>query len=56
MREPTGRARFFVDFFFFAAFFLPVFRFFIAMNGLLLGGSPIHYYTRTITRGLKADA
>jgi len=32
MREPTGPPRFFVDFFFFAAFFLPAFRFFVAMN------------------------
>ena len=35
MCEPTGRARFFVDFFFLAAFFLPAFLFFVAMNRLL---------------------
>jgi hypothetical protein len=31
MRERAG-PRFFADVFFFAAFFLPVFRFFVAMN------------------------
>ena len=35
MRERAG-PRFFVDFFFVAAFFLTAFRFFIAMNRLLV--------------------
>ena len=36
MREPTGPRFFFVDFFFFAVFFLPAFLFFIAMSRLLV--------------------
>jgi hypothetical protein len=46
MRERAG-PRFFVDFFF-AAFFLPAFLFFIAMNCLRQSQDRTHYYTRTI--------
>ena len=42
-RERAG-PRFFVDFFF-AAFFLPAFLFFIAMNRLRQSRDRIHYYT-----------
>ena len=44
MRERAG-PRFFEDFFF-AAFFLPALRFFIAMNRLLRVSHRFHYYTR----------